>query len=183
MKTGVLMVAVLAAVLIVGGLVYFRSAGDEDIDGGLPGPSESLRESLAPGAASSNQYLQRIPSDIPSSSDPESASQSPSVSGSPAASLVDIEDPPSVTISMNDEGFSPRDVTVASRTTVIFVNNGQGLHWPASDVHPVHNLLPEFDSKKGLSTGESYSFRFTEKGTWSMHDHLNPKARGTIIVE
>jgi len=84
---------------------------------------------------------------------------------------------------MTDTAFEPATVTVALGTTVRFVNNGQGLHWPASAVHPTHEALPEFDSKKGLATGEIFSYTFTQKGEWFMHDHLAPKITGKIIVE
>jgi plastocyanin len=86
------------------------------------------------------------------------------------------------TVSLTDSGFSPPTLTVSSGTTVTFVNNGQGAHWPASDPHPTHTALAGFDAKRGLTTGESYSFTFTKVGSWNYHDHLNPTVRGTITV-
>ncbi|MBI3251353.1 MAG: hypothetical protein HYZ62_00405, partial [Candidatus Andersenbacteria bacterium] len=68
--------------------------------------------------------------------------------------------PKAATISITDTGFEPAQVTVAPGATVTFVNNGQALHWPASAPHPTHTALPGFDAKKGLATGESYSFTF-----------------------
>ncbi len=88
-----------------------------------------------------------------------------------------------VTISMTDTGFTPSTVTVSAGTTVVFDNNGQGSHWPASAVHPTHQVLPGFDALRGLSTGEQYSFTFTQKGTWGFHDHLNPQFTGSVVVE
>lgn len=88
-----------------------------------------------------------------------------------------------VVISIDETGFTPATVTIATGTTVTFVNNGQGRHWPASDVHPTHEILPEFDAKRGLATGETYSYTFTELGTWRMHDHLQASSTGTIVVE
>lgn len=87
-----------------------------------------------------------------------------------------------VTISVDETGFHPSTVTIAAGTTVTFVNNGQANHWPASDVHPTHEILPGFDSKKGLATGETYSYTFTQVGTWPMHDHLVASNTGTITV-
>lgn len=55
--------------------------------------------------------------------------------------------------------------------------------WVASDPHPQHSDLPEFDSLKAIPQGESYLYTFTQKGTWGYHDHLNPSALGTIVVE
>lgn len=87
------------------------------------------------------------------------------------------------TIEITDTGFVPEEVTVLVGSTVRFVNNGQAAHWPASDVHPTHDILPEFDAKRGLTTGETYEYTFSEAGEWSMHDHLFPQFTGTIVVE
>lgn len=100
---------------------------------------------------------------------------SPLVSESPTASAT--------TISISDTGFSPAAVRVSAGTTVTFVNNGQALHRPVSDVHPTHQLLPGFDAEKGLATGEEYSFMFSKVGTWGFHDHLNPTFKGSVVVE
>lgn len=87
------------------------------------------------------------------------------------------------TIFITDSGFSPASVTVSAGSTVTFVNDGQAMHWPASDVHPTHQVLPGFDAKRGLSTGETYSFTFAKAGSWACHDHLNPTFRCTITVQ
>ena len=34
-----------------------------------------------------------------------------------------------------------------------------------------------------LSTGESYQYKFNEKGEWSFHDHLSPDYGGVIVVK
>ena len=88
-----------------------------------------------------------------------------------------------VSISITDSGFEPAQVTVAAGTTVTFVNNGQALHWPASGPHPTHTALPGFDAKKGLATGESYSFAVDNAGVWKFHDHLNPNLFGSVTVQ
>ena len=88
-----------------------------------------------------------------------------------------------VTISITDTGFEPAQVTVAVGAKVTFLNNGQALHWPASAPHPTHTALPGFDAKKGLATGESYSFTFDTAGVWKFHDHLNPNLFGSVTVQ
>jgi plastocyanin len=69
--------------------------------------------------------------------------------------------------------------------------------WPASAFHPTHTVYsgtslsehcPDtagtaFDACKGFLPGQSWSFKFTKAGTWKYHDHLNPGATGTIVVE
>lgn len=88
-----------------------------------------------------------------------------------------------VNVSIDDEGFDPATITIPVGTTVVFTNNGQALHWPASDPHPTHTNVSGFDAEKGLPTGETYSFTFTEQGTFGMHDHLNAKMKGLIVVQ
>lgn len=87
------------------------------------------------------------------------------------------------TISIDETGFSPKTTTVKAGTKVTFANNGQALHWPASAIHPTHQLLPGFDALRGLATGETYSFTFTKTGSWNCHDHLNPQFTCTVVVE
>lgn len=95
----------------------------------------------------------------------------------------DDETTETATISMTAEGFVPSTVTVETGTTVTFVNNDSAPHWPASAFHPTHLELPGFDSLEGVAAGASYSFTFTEVGTWKFHDHLNPSLFGSVTVE
>lgn len=87
------------------------------------------------------------------------------------------------TIAMDETGFEPKTITVKSGTAVTFVNNGQAPHWPASALHPTHQVLPGFDALRGLATGESYTYTFKQVGSWNYHDHLNLEFSGTVIVE
>jgi plastocyanin len=101
------------------------------------------------------------------------------------------------TVVYGASGFSPATLRVKSGETVTFKNESSNRVWPASDVHPTHRLYsgtslsdhcPDetnsaFDACRGLSPGEEWSFTFTKSGTWTYHDHLNPQATGTIVVE
>ena len=88
------------------------------------------------------------------------------------------------------EGFNPSTLMIRSGETVTWVNKESLPSWPASAVHPSHNVYPEsdgcigskFDACRGLKQGESYSFTFNQKGTWKYHDHLSSGNTGTIIV-
>ena len=92
---------------------------------------------------------------------------------------------------MTDSGFNPAEMTINAGDTVRFVNQGNQARWPASGIHPTHDLYPEkggcisskFDACKGLAKAESFSFTFTIKGSWPYHDHFVPSVRGTIIVQ
>ncbi len=88
-----------------------------------------------------------------------------------------------VTVSMTDNGFQPNKITIPKDTVVTFVNNGKNNHWPASNIHPTHLIYPEFDPKRNIAPGESWSFTFDKVGIWKMHDHTYPNFTGSITVE
>lgn len=154
MKTTTIATIIVLIVLVAVAFIMLRRGDDE---AGTVTP----RESVSPQETVTGQFLQTAPS------------TSPDVS--PSAMQA--------TVSITDAGFSPATLTVKAGTTVTFVNNGTGPHWPASDPHPIHTDLSGFDAKRGLNPGETYSFTFTTVGTHGMHDHLHPSAKGSIIVQ
>jgi len=87
-----------------------------------------------------------------------------------------------VAVSIENFAFNPQTITIKAGTTVVWTNNDAALHLVASNPHPTHTDLPGLQSES-LSTGQSYSFTFTQKGTWGYHCHLHPSMKGTIIVE
>lgn len=87
-----------------------------------------------------------------------------------------------VTVNMTENGFEPREVAIEKNTTVTFVNKDKVSHWPASNIHPTHGIYPEFDPKRPIKAGESWSFTFRKSGVFKYHDHLLPHLRGTITV-
>lgn len=170
---GVIVAVVVVAAIVVVGLRW-RSEPTTPLDA-RPEETGSPR----PG---SGQYFQTIPlgtlAPEPSLFVP---SQEPTTS--PTSATGKMTTTATATIAMNEAGFSPATVTVAPGTTVTFVNNGQAAHWPASDVHPTHQLLPGFDAKQGVATGDTYAYTFTQTGTWRCHDHLMPQLTCTIVVK
>ena len=99
-------------------------------------------------------------------------------------------------VQMTAESFEPKVLMVNRGESVVFVNLDSEKHWPATDVHPSHQVYPGsdikkcrtaeanpiFDSCKGLGERESFTFVFNEIGIWKYHDHLNAGLTGTIIV-
>lgn len=85
-------------------------------------------------------------------------------------------------IEMIPAGFQPQQVEVDENTTIIFVNKDEKARWPASNTHPTHDIYPEFDPKKPIPAGESWSFKDLKAGEWKYHDHLYPHMRGVIKV-
>jgi plastocyanin len=79
-------------------------------------------------------------------------------------------------------GFDPQTVTVDRGDTVTWVNDSGDDAWPASDVHPTHQLLPGFDPKRVVTDGESWSYRFGTPGRHTYHNHLAPENKGVVVV-
>ncbi len=85
-------------------------------------------------------------------------------------------------VEMTADGFVPAETTIDKNSTVVFINKDNKTHWPASDVHPTHEIYPQFDPKRDIEPGKSWSFKFTKVGKWRIHDHLFPHFRGQITV-
>ncbi|PCI29278.1 hypothetical protein COB52_02665 [Candidatus Kaiserbacteria bacterium] len=90
-------------------------------------------------------------------------------------------EPPYVIIFDGSE-FSPSIVEILVDTQVVFKNESENDFWPASDLHPSHTVLSEFDPREPVLPGENWSFIFSKAGTWHFHDHLFTTATGTIRV-
>lgn len=85
-------------------------------------------------------------------------------------------------ITMNANGFSPSDLTIKKGEMVTFKNEDSRDRWPASAVHPTHQVCPGFDALKPLKSGESYSHTFIVAKECPFHDHLSPSLQGKITI-
>src|SRR3989344_3164350 len=85
-------------------------------------------------------------------------------------------------IEMTANGFEPQNITIDENSAVIFINKDKQARWPASNIHPTHDIYPQFDPKKSIEIGQSWSFKPKKKGEWKYHDHLLPHLRGVIKV-
>jgi len=81
-----------------------------------------------------------------------------------------------------DVGYEPKEITIKVGQVVSFINETDRSHWPASSFHPTHQVYPEFDSRKPIGPGETWSFIFTQGGEWKFHDHLSANTRGSVTV-
>ena len=88
-----------------------------------------------------------------------------------------------VKVRYEELAFVPSTVTVKPGDTVVWTNEGDDLMWPASDVHPTHQEYTGFDSRRPIALGASWSFTFEREGVWGYHNHMAPRALGTVIVE
>lgn len=96
----------------------------------------------------------------------------------------DDSDKPIVkSVTYTNTGFSPSTITIKKGETVKFTNQSDTSMWVASDPHPTHTILSEFDEKISVGKGASYEFEFEKVGTWGYHNHFSPSKIGTVIVE
>lgn len=84
---------------------------------------------------------------------------------------------------MMEKGYEPKDLRIRQGDTVIFENDSTEDRWPASNIHPTHEIYPELDPGKPVTPGSSWEFRFDQAGEWRYHDHLFPTVVGKIVVE
>ncbi|MBI2146737.1 hypothetical protein HYU22_05350 [Candidatus Woesearchaeota archaeon] len=138
----------------------------------------------------------------PAAPTPAPAPAAPVVTEEPVA----MEEPPveeptvtgnSYTIEITSTGFTPKTLVINAGDSITFVNKDTAPHWPASNMHPVHNTYPGssidkcgtseentiFDSCRGLEQGEEFTFTFNAAGTWPFHDHLRVSRIGVITVK
>lgn len=88
-----------------------------------------------------------------------------------------------LSIHVSERGFEPSELIIEKGETVTFENvSTKTDYWPASDIHPTHNIYPEFDPKRPVKAGETWEFTFNKVGTWKFHDHLFPQFTGQIKV-
>lgn len=87
------------------------------------------------------------------------------------------------TIRLEADGFHPSELIISEGDTVTFTTNTGEAFWPASNVHPSHTDYSAFDPRKPVAEYESWSFTFTESGTYKFHDHIKPLFTGVIKVK
>lgn len=90
---------------------------------------------------------------------------------------------PVVTVDMPPGAFEPTTLNVKKDQEVCWVNNDSEGRWPASNIHPTHEIYSEFDPKQPMKPGETWCFTFDKPGIWKFHDHLFPELVGTVNVE
>ncbi len=87
-----------------------------------------------------------------------------------------------LTIVYRGGSFLPKRLEAPAGQTVTFVNESDFPMWPASNIHPTHEILPGFDAKSPIEPGESWAFVFEEVGFWRYHNHLSPSESGIVVA-
>lgn len=88
----------------------------------------------------------------------------------------------SAVVVLTEDGYSPEDITISKGTTLTFKTTRNSPYWPASNLHPTHEIYPEFDPQEPIEAAKTWSYRFDKVGTWHFHDHLAPYYTGSITV-
>ena len=87
------------------------------------------------------------------------------------------------TVQYTAEGlFVPARLDLATGDEVVFVNSSDVPVWPASNIHPTHEILSSFDPQEVIRPGESWAYQFTENGYWRYHNHLEPSEVGLVVA-
>ena len=87
------------------------------------------------------------------------------------------------TINYSGSGFDPQRITVKAGTTIVWKNNDTDPMMIDSDPHPTHTSYPPLNASKATISGNTYTFTFTDPGTYGYHNHLKAQNRGTVIVQ
>lgn len=134
---------------------------------------------------------------VPSTESTTEAVTEPAAETTTKSTATKPSGPETHTVEITASGFVPGTVTVKAGDKVEWLNGHTVDAWPASAVHPTHQAYPGssfnkcntvdedkiFDACGRLQQGETYSFVFTQKGTWKYHNHLNFRQTGTVVVE
>ncbi len=86
------------------------------------------------------------------------------------------------TVTLTQDGWVPEEIVIRLGEKVIFNNADEGPYWPASSLHPTHEIYPEFDPKEPIIPPQNWEFIFNKAGAWKYHDHINAHATGMITV-
>ncbi len=80
------------------------------------------------------------------------------------------------------DGYAPDQLDIPIGSRVAFQNVSDIPMWTASDPHPIHTDFSTFDARRAYSLGETYTYQFTESGTFGFHNHEKSNHRGIIRV-
>ena len=107
-----------------------------------------------------------------------SESQKPSGPGTPSETPL----PESPVVEFTGDGFQPQRLEIPVGQQVVFVNRSDSKFWPASNIHPTHEILSDLDAGRLLGSGESWAFTFHKPGFWRYHNHVDPQHGGLIVA-
>lgn len=80
-----------------------------------------------------------------------------------------------VTVAISNFAFSPSSVTVKQGTTITWKQEDSVPHTVTGDKGGPDSQL--------LKSGETYTYKFENPGTFAYHCATHPKMKGTVVVE
>lgn len=89
------------------------------------------------------------------------------------------------TFTISAPGVTPKELTVAPGTRVLFVNNDTRGHDMASDPHPEHSDCPELNLGALMPGQSRETLNLVVAKTCGFHDHDNPDSaslKGRLII-
>lgn len=99
-------------------------------------------------------------------------------------------------ITLEQDGFEPRDLTIDQGDTVVWKADEGTSMWVASDHHPRHTEYSGTTEQEHCqngdqtgaafdqcSVGDRFSFTFEKTGEWGYHNHVSAGQGGTIVVK
>lgn len=90
--------------------------------------------------------------------------------------------PKEITVTLDKNGFSPKEVTINKGVAVRWRNKSGKQQTVNSDNYPTNQLHKELNF--GVFNNESsVIYIFTKEGTYGYHNQLNPDQKGTIVVK
>jgi plastocyanin len=104
-----------------------------------------------------------------------SATDMSKMSASPPATQLAATAPNAVTI--DNFAFGPETVTVAAGTTVTWTNHDDEPHTVTSAADP------KLFKSAALDTDDTFSFTFTQPGTYQYFCAIHPQMTGTVVVK
>ena len=179
---------IFGGVFVIGvlGLVFYMIAGN----GALSLGNQEAPQTVLPKQKQTQETgdVPVVPKPIDSATDPEaeqetaSSTESNEVEEQDPVVQPEEEMPPIIPeepkpqpqihiVSIEEEGFNPQLITIHVGDTIRWINIGSELHWPASDPHPTHTGLADFDPFADIAPGESFSYIFPNEGAFGYHDH------------
>lgn len=100
----------------------------------------------------------------------------------PTTSMQDKQNIASVSITLTDTGFTPKDITVKTETRVIWINKSGKNATVSSADHPTHQVYPRLNLGE-FGDSSSVQLVFDEKGVYGYHNHYEAGENGTVTVE
>jgi plastocyanin len=181
-----LITVAVVALIAAGGFLLF--IGNDTTEQPTQQPATTTQDATTSESGTTSNRSTSSPQD--QSDEPGQEATSTDSEGSDVGTTTATE--PAATVQYVDGEFTPQEVTVSQGETVRFTAESQNM-WVASDVHPSHTeydgtSLSEHCNGEGESfdqceSGREYSFTFDQSGEFNYHNHEQPSAKGTVIVQ